>query len=885
MLSGKVQMLLLLKGFVGARAAPFALLNTQGRVLLDGHVVHLPRKEAGEASEAEDGLRVADEDAFLLDVDAAVGDRLFSFLQRRRLSSRVEVKGLSVDVLQLLPPACLSFSPLSPFAFASRLAGVQGVAAAREEGSPVAGEAFGSGVNLAGAGEDSSPPGYEGVSAESEHLLRLWAHAKRLAEHLTSGTPYGLLNVSGDRREGWLLTSVSGNRDRRDERREDAVGADREGQSSPIDGRETPAWEARNRGLVTVDGRSPRMGFRVYVHSGQGEEARCFGEEPGSGPADSKTTAQPPVFFVDVCGVTETEAGKNADAASLETRLAASSFLHAYSPSVLLASRGLSSPQLYELRRRALGVPEGPAEVGIQRYLLQHLNMDWQAYIHPRVNKGCFLGQEVVTRALLQLSNRRRLASFVIVSRAQEAFSSPSQGRESPRSSRARAASSPSVSASEVRPAGEAGAHGVSPPAPETPDASTLPSPTSRRLPALAGPQAAFPVSSALPLGASREPHSLLPQRRVPGRCQHDTPSFTHLFPPWCEHFRPSRHFPLPRDSPPPAASSEPGRGTKGSLHGSSAPERLAAEKREAGDDEGELFRGFLPGLFPPGELEHWARILCLADAAAVRQLERPDAETEGVEARRAGEQRDTGCAPTRGEDPEGRGAKNDGRSETLEAATQQKPRKIYVYTRGWTAPTHASPREEHPEEKAKRRSPAAASGWTEVGEVVVEPARERHGATLGVGICMLRARAGDPPLKSYEDYLASLGQWMASPSPALIARKPPSAWPLPLLCNFPGSPDHAHAVPVAQGAQNAPRTDPVPTPEKPSSCAAARSGDGDFARSACEDECAGFARNSQAPEEAEQTGDIEWCFLGPAMYAVDGWFEQQAPPKVVSSA
>ncbi|KAL8426009.1 hypothetical protein Efla_001927 [Eimeria flavescens] len=65
--------------------------------------------------------------------------------------------------------------------------------------------------------------------------------------------------------------------------------------------------------------------------------------------------------------------------------------------------------RVHEVYRHLIGVCEGPVEAGVGEQLPLSLNYDFLGLTCSH-NKGCFVGQEVLTRALHQLSNRRRVA-------------------------------------------------------------------------------------------------------------------------------------------------------------------------------------------------------------------------------------------------------------------------------------------------------------------------------------------------------------------------------------------------------------------------------------------------------------------------------------------
>lgn len=149
----------------------------------------------------------------------------------------------------------------------------------------------------------------------------------------------------------------------------------------PFDEREPtpsqPSSDERWQGFITTDSRSWRLGHRLYVRP---PEAKA---EVPSEAAPSRTTLR--------------------ESAS--------------------ASRG------YELYRHLAGVCEGPGEVGVAAHLPFALNLDWLHFTCAS-NKGCFVGQEILTRALHQLSNRRRLAVLIRGRRKEEPLSETAAAEE-----------------------------------------------------------------------------------------------------------------------------------------------------------------------------------------------------------------------------------------------------------------------------------------------------------------------------------------------------------------------------------------------------------------------------------------------------------------------
>lgn len=140
---------------------------------------------------------------------------------------------------------------------------------------------------------------------------------------------------------------------------------------------EGQAW---TEGLIAADPRTWRLGYRVYIEQPQQEPEGTSPAIPLSNP--QPTHAVPPP--------------KTAAPAP--------------APGIAEATAGPLQPgRCYELFRRLAGVCEGPQEVGVGDQMPLSLNFDLLQLACSH-NKGCFVGQEVLTRALHQLSNRRRVA-------------------------------------------------------------------------------------------------------------------------------------------------------------------------------------------------------------------------------------------------------------------------------------------------------------------------------------------------------------------------------------------------------------------------------------------------------------------------------------------
>ncbi|OEH75087.1 hypothetical protein cyc_08062 [Cyclospora cayetanensis] len=162
----------------------------------------------------------------------------------------------------------------------------------------------------------------------------------------------------------------------------------------------TPPW---TEGLVAADPRTWRLGYRVYL------EAAALSEEgpsvvplpvqqrgpAGAGQARAQTTA-----------AGEGDALETPSEAASETPPEAASETP---PEAASETAQDSRRDAYEVFRHLAGVCEGPKEVGVGDLLPLYVNMDWLHALCAH-NKGCFVGQEVLTRALHELSNRRRVA-------------------------------------------------------------------------------------------------------------------------------------------------------------------------------------------------------------------------------------------------------------------------------------------------------------------------------------------------------------------------------------------------------------------------------------------------------------------------------------------
>ncbi|KAL8448377.1 hypothetical protein Emed_003907 [Eimeria media] len=141
---------------------------------------------------------------------------------------------------------------------------------------------------------------------------------------------------------------------------------------------------AYREGLIVADPRTWRLGYRVYL-----------------GPVEQSHEGLPH------------EASSQHQSASPLAAATGNSALATARAEAAAAQPGVGEKEqqrpLYEAYRRLSGVCEGLSEAGVGEQLPLSLNFDFLGLTCSH-NKGCFVGQEVLTRALHQLSNRRRVA-------------------------------------------------------------------------------------------------------------------------------------------------------------------------------------------------------------------------------------------------------------------------------------------------------------------------------------------------------------------------------------------------------------------------------------------------------------------------------------------
>ncbi|KAL8274973.1 hypothetical protein Esti_001029 [Eimeria stiedai] len=137
-------------------------------------------------------------------------------------------------------------------------------------------------------------------------------------------------------------------------------------------------------GLIAADPRTWRLGYRVYLGPV---------EQPHEGLSHEASSQQQSASALIAAEGNSASATAPAGAAAPELGFAAEQ----------------QQRPLYEAYRRLSGICEGLSEAGVGEQLPLSLNFDFLGLTCSH-NKGCFVGQEVLTRALHQLSNRRRVA-------------------------------------------------------------------------------------------------------------------------------------------------------------------------------------------------------------------------------------------------------------------------------------------------------------------------------------------------------------------------------------------------------------------------------------------------------------------------------------------
>ncbi|CDJ37899.1 hypothetical protein, conserved [Eimeria tenella] len=167
--------------------------------------------------------------------------------------------------------------------------------------------------------------------------------------------------------------------------------------ANPVEGEEAPGrW---TEGLFAADPRTWRLGHRVYVH-------RNLWGPPEEEKAPQEDCAALAASLPLVAGAEEAE---EADSPSAAAAAAAQQQQQSREPAAQQHCAGQQQGREYEVYRHLVGVCEGPQEVGVGDALPLSINMDFLGFLSLQ-NKGCYIGQEVLTRALHQLASRRRLA-------------------------------------------------------------------------------------------------------------------------------------------------------------------------------------------------------------------------------------------------------------------------------------------------------------------------------------------------------------------------------------------------------------------------------------------------------------------------------------------
>ncbi|CDJ65553.1 hypothetical protein, conserved [Eimeria necatrix] len=168
--------------------------------------------------------------------------------------------------------------------------------------------------------------------------------------------------------------------------------------ANPVEGEEAPGrW---TEGLFAADPRTWRLGHRVYVH-------RNLWGPPEEETAPLEDCAASAASLPLVGGAEEAEEADSPSAAAAAA--AAAQQQRAREPAAQQQRGAQQQGREYEVYRHLVGVYEGPQEVGVGEALPLSINMDFLGFLSLQ-NKGCYIGQEVLTRALHQLASRRRLA-------------------------------------------------------------------------------------------------------------------------------------------------------------------------------------------------------------------------------------------------------------------------------------------------------------------------------------------------------------------------------------------------------------------------------------------------------------------------------------------
>lgn len=170
-------------------------------------------------------------------------------------------------------------------------------------------------------------------------------------------------------------------------------------------------------GLIVADPRTWRLGYRIYIPQAWSKgTVKGHSVRPGPSPGPLHATA---ASIRTAAAFSSSEALAPADECCLDAIGTAGA-----AGGAVGAVCEQQPGALYEVYRQVLGVCEGPEEVGIATQLPLSLNFDFLRYVAAH-NKGCFVGQEVLTRSIHQLSNRRRIG--IILQRAPPLSEAPSR--------------------------------------------------------------------------------------------------------------------------------------------------------------------------------------------------------------------------------------------------------------------------------------------------------------------------------------------------------------------------------------------------------------------------------------------------------------------------
>ncbi|KAL8453354.1 hypothetical protein Emag_001909 [Eimeria magna] len=367
-----------------------AFLNPKGRVLADAFIVWSNATctvlsslvAAATESEVEAAVcyrdNVAGSPRFLLDVDASVSERVLVYLEvidscprlhfSTRLSLSVLLPGCSTG-FGSVPAVCdLTCSDLLATRSACRVLfndGLQRHAVSSSfavsfEESFFALQLLPSIHNALSPQATQPPPVAPSQEWHSPEALKddLFRQSFTFVRGSAAGlSSFRLLDTSGLPQKGA------------------AAGA------APHSAGDAPGWI---EGLIAADPRTWRLGYRVYLGP--------FGQPHEGLPHEAVSQHQSASALVAATGNLTSPAARPGAPAT--------------QPGV---GEELRQRPMYEAYRRLSGVCEGFSEAGVGEQLPLSLNFDFLGLTCSH-NKGCFVGQEVLTRALHQLSNRRRVA-------------------------------------------------------------------------------------------------------------------------------------------------------------------------------------------------------------------------------------------------------------------------------------------------------------------------------------------------------------------------------------------------------------------------------------------------------------------------------------------